>query len=50
LLEKSESATPHAAPGSPYAFYNDHTTFIRSRWIPEVAEFMKIDDETIGGL
>ena len=34
------------ADSAAYAFYNDHpdhTAFVQSRWIPEVAEFMEID-------
>ena len=36
-----------------YAFYidhPDHTAFVKGRWIPEVAEFMEIDYEAVGGL
>jgi hypothetical protein len=41
------------ADSAAYAFYNDHpdhTAFVQGRWIPEVAEFMEIDYEAIGGL
>jgi hypothetical protein len=37
-------------PGALYNDHPDHTACVQGRWIPEVAEFMKIDDETIGGL
>lgn len=33
-----------------YQFYNDHpahTAFVKTRWIPEVAEFMEIDYEPL---